>query len=128
MFEPPAPLPPTVYVIQTPRPKSDGWTPNLEPASKYGKIEFVFPVGEKAWADPESSRHRAAERLKDFDPTRDYLCWANFGDPACLWIVIGMLVARGARSLKFLYWSRGRNEDGSSDKTHGHYFPVEIHY
>jgi hypothetical protein len=122
----PSVAPSTVYVIQQPRPRaSDGWQPNLQPATEFGKIEFVFDGGDRAYADPQAARVKARNRLVHFDSSRDYLCWANYGDPACCWIVIMTLVSLGHQKLRFLYWSRGRLGDKMSN-ANGFYVPIEL--
>jgi len=115
----------TVFIIQQPRPKEDGWTPNFEPATKYGNLAFIFEANDRTYADPSSARKKALAKLKDFDSDHDYLLWANFGDPASLWLTIMVLVAQGHRRLKFLYWSRGKSAEGMSNEN-GFYFPVEL--
>lgn len=121
----------TVWVIQQPRPKANGWTPNLQSATTYGRIEFVFDAGDRAYADPGAAIRKARTRLAFFNPDKDYICWTHFGDPATLWLSI-MLLAQRFSKLKFLYWSRSRvvkarteefppEEDGG-----GFYFPIEI--
>jgi len=115
----------TVYIIQQPRPKENGWTPNFEPATKYGKLTTVFDAGDRAYADPTSARKKIISKLANFNCDKDYLLWANFGDPACLWLTIMALVATGRTRIKFLYWSRGQSATGMSNDN-GFYFPVEL--
>lgn len=114
-----------VFIIQQPRPKGDGWVPNFEPATQYGRLEFVFDAGDRAYADPTEAKKKAASRLSDFHADKDFLLWANFGDPATLWLTIMLLVAIGNKKLKFLYWSRGRQAGVMSNEA-GFYFPVEL--
>jgi hypothetical protein len=113
-----------VFVVQKPRPKSDGWTPNLETATQYGRIEFVFDLADRAYADPSAAATKVASKLADFNPEKDFICWTSFGDPACLWIAI-MYLARRYSKLRFLYWSRGR-KDGAMRNENGFYFPLEL--
>lgn len=115
----------TVYIIQQPRPKENGWTPNFEPATKYGKLATVFDAGDRAYADPTSARKKIVTKLANFGSEKDFLLWANFGDPACLWLTIMTLVATGRTKIKFLYWSRGKSATGMSNDN-GFYFPVEL--
>jgi hypothetical protein len=119
-------MPSRVFIVQQPRPKSDtGWVPNFETATQYGALHFIFDQGDRAYADPEAARCKAVARLADFNPEQDYLLWASFGDPACLWLVIMMLACRGYSKLRFLYWSRGR-KDGVMSNEAGYYFPIEL--
>ena len=116
----------TVYVIQQPRPRAtDGWVPNLEPATKYGAIKFIFDAEDKPHLDPTAALRKAMTRLKEFDSEKDFLCWTNFGDPASMWLTIMMLAGTGHNSLTFLYWSRGKGKHGMSNEN-GFYFPVEL--
>lgn len=115
----------TVYVIQQPRPKADGWTPNFEPATKYGKLDHIFDAGDRIYADPSSAKKKVLARLEKFDAENDFLLWSNFGDPASVWLTIMCLVAKGNLRLKFLYWSRGKSAEGMSNEN-GFYFPVEL--
>lgn len=120
-----APATGTVFIIQQPRPKDDGWSPDFSSAIQYGKLEFIFGVGDRAYADPREAKRKAAAKLANFNPAKDYLLWANFGDPATAWIVIMILVAKGYLRLCFLYWSRGRSATGMNNEL-GFYFPVEL--
>lgn len=115
----------TVYIIQQPRPKDGGWVPNFEPATQYGKLDFIFDCGDRAYADPLAAKKKICSRMAKFDPEKDFLLWANFGDPATCWLTIMVLVAAGHKRLKFLYWSRGKSTEGMSNEN-GFYFPVEL--
>lgn len=116
----------TVFIVQRPRPRAkDGWMPNLQPATEYGKLEFIFASEDRAYASPKEARAKASARLHSFDPSTDFICWTNFGDPACMWIVIMLLVAKGHRTLRFLYWSRGI-KDGQMSNDNGYYAPIEL--
>lgn len=115
----------TVFIVQKPRPKDDGWVPNFEPATKYGKLDYIFEAGDRTYADPASAKKKICSRLASFNSEHDFLLWSNFGDPASLWLTIMVLVAEGHRRLKFLYWSRGKSTEGMSNEN-GFYFPVEL--
>lgn len=112
-----------VYITQHPRPKGDGWVPDFSKAQPYGRLEYVFEVSDRAYADPAAALRKAMTRLKDFNPDKDCLLWCNFGDPATLFLIIMILVARGFKTLKFLYWSRGRIGDVMSNDC-GYYAPI----
>lgn len=119
----------TVFVIQQPRPKTgEKWVPNLQPATQFGKLEFIFEASDRIYADPTEGRKKAAARLADFDSDRDYLLWTNFGDPAALWLVIMLLTLGGHKRLRFLYWSRGRATTGGMSTENGFYFPVDLDF
>lgn len=109
-----------VYIIQRPRPKQDGWTPDLTPAAQYGAIDFIFEAGDRPGLDVRHAAKIAAERLEYFDPDQDYLLWPNFADFAALHIVTMLLVASGCKMLKFLQFEKRRDGNGSC------YIPLEI--
>ncbi len=118
---------PKVFIIQQSTPRaSDGWTPNLEPATKFGALHFIFDASDKPHLDPPAAMKKAIGRLRDFDGERDYLCWSNFGDPAAMWSVVMLLAGTGTDTIRFLYWSRGKGSDGRMSNQNGFYFPVEI--
>jgi hypothetical protein len=100
--------------------------PNFEPATKYGRLETLFESSDRTFADPSAAKKKVLAKLANFNPETDYLLWANFGDPASLWLTIMVLVARGYTKLKFLYWSRGRAPGGTMSNDSGFYFPVEL--
>lgn len=124
--EPPTSLN-VVWVIQQPRPKANGWVPDLASANRYGRIEFVFDAGDRAYSDPVAAVKKAKARLVNFDPEHDFLCWSHFGDPATLWLTVFLLGQRTTR-LKFLYWSRSKSAflGAASGEESGFYFPIEI--
>ena len=120
-------LDPKVFVIQKAKPRaSDGWMPNLEPATKYGAIHFIFDADDRPHLDPSTCLKKATFALRGFDPAQDYLCWSMSGDPASMWLVIMILAGTGANSLNFLYWSRGKSEDGRMTNENGYYFPITL--
>jgi len=127
---PPPVLPSSVvWVVQQPRPKANGWVPDLQSANRYGRIEFIFDAGDRAYSDPVAAVKKAKSRLVNFDPENDFLCWSHFGDPATLWLTVLLLGQRATR-LKFLYWSRSksasRNFSDLPSEESGFYFPIEI--
>lgn len=124
----PAPLP-RVFIIQQPKPKSDGWTPSFDSAAKYGALHFVFDQNYRAQPDPLEARDKLPEVLGDFDPDVDYLLPTIFGDPATVWVVLcwiaPMLKKRGYPAITFLYWSRGKGENGYTNDN-GYYLPCRV--
>lgn len=114
-----------VYLIQQPKPrKSDGWMPDLQPATRFGRLITVMQAGETAWTNPDEAARKLKDEYSQFDPTRDFLLWTNFGDPCVLWLTIMVLVGMGHRSLSFLYWSRGKGPGGMTNEN-GYYFPIK---
>jgi len=119
----------TVYVTQRPIPnKNTGWTPNLSPASQYGKLVYVFDNDKSVFSNPHKSLEKAKDALEDFNPDRDFLLWPNSGDPAALWVCIHALGGSGVPCINYLYWERGFDEAGKRSSSKGFYSPVKIDF
>ncbi len=119
----------TVYVTQRPIPnKKTQWVPNLAPASKYGKLIYVFESDHQVFSTTSKSLDRAKDILEDFNPDRDYLLWPNSGDPAALWVCIHALAGSGLPWINYLYWERGFNEQGQRASSKGFYSPIRIEF
>jgi hypothetical protein len=106
-----------VFVVQQPRPNNQGWTPNLGPATQYGAIHFVFSGSDRPQDDTRQAMIQAAERLQDFDPTKDFVVWPYTGDPAGAWAVMLVLGNMDIDYIRVLCWQRKlengeRNGDG----------------
>lgn len=110
-----------VFFFQQPVPNSHGWIPDLSPAAPYGELQFIFGIDEHPSKTPASLQLEAEERLKDFDPQRDYLCWCNSGDIFSIYIVIGILASKGIKKVQALSWNKARSHE---DK--GRYVPVTV--
>src|SRR5687768_3122822 len=74
----------TVFIVQRPKPKSDGWVPDFSSASKYGRLDFIFDTDDKVWSNPTGAILKAQEKLKNFNPDVDYLLWPSFCDSMSL--------------------------------------------
>ncbi len=119
--------PPKVFVAQFPRPKADGRTPNLQPATQYGAIEFVFDASDRPHADMPSAIKKAQAVLSDFNPAKDYVLDIGAGcDPFAYKAVIRVLLDWWDDKIMHLCWSRGVKENGELDKENGYYFPVPV--
>jgi hypothetical protein len=113
-----------VFVIQQPVPTTRGWVPNLEPATDFGAIHFIFQGDERPTTAPDVSFIRAWERLKDFDQNVDCILWPNSGDPAAVFATLLLLGRRlDIRKVTFLMWQRGF-ENGIRYKNDGFYTPI----
>ena len=112
-----------VFVTQQPKPNSNGWTPNLQPATQFGAIHYVFNGSDRPYCDPDHALEVAAEVLRDFNPDKDYVLWPNTGDPAAVWAVLLALARMPINKIKFLYWER-KLVDGVRTKSDGFYTPV----
>lgn len=105
---------PTVWVAQEPTPRmGTGWVPDLSPAERFGHISFVFDAGEKPWTDPCAAISKIHARMMGFNPSHDFILWAQSGDPASFWLIIQTLTARGFHRLHYLYYQR-----------EGYYIPI----
>ena len=119
-----------VFVVQRPRPKADGWSPNIQDASKYGRFHFIFDMGYRAFADTGTALSKAKAALADFNPDRDYILDISFGcDPMCGVVVAWALAQQFGydnTKVKYLCWNRKVGAGGTIDKTNGHYIPQDV--
>lgn len=111
-----------VFITQQPVPNRNNWTPNLEPAIKYGAIHYVFAGGDRPYTDPDGAIEHATKELKDFDPDKDYILWPSTGDPAATWAVM-LAIARIVSKVRVLYWERSL-VNGVRSTTDGFYTPI----
>lgn len=121
----------TVFIVQRPRPrKTDSWVPSFDTAKEYGRLEFIFEASDHPYGDHEFALRKVAEKLKTFDPDRDYILFTNFGDPACIFFVLQYLgFCRGLSRINYLYWTKGRSQGGTAGPltpATGYYFPLCI--
>jgi hypothetical protein len=99
---------PIVYVVQQPKPNGKGWMPNLEPASQFGALKFIFAADDRPNLNPTQAVQICANVMKRFRPDVDFLLWPNAGDPAGMWAAIIALCTLCAdiSHINFLYWER----------------------
>jgi len=110
----------TVYVSQEPTPNRHDWVPNLEPATKYGALRFIFNGDEQPYMFPKRSLAHAVDILRGFDQKTDHLLWPNTGDPTAMWCAILALNVLGFKRISFLYWNKPRGN------RQGYYAPIEF--
>jgi len=110
----------TVYVSQQPTPNRHSWVPNLEPATKYGSLKFIFQGDDHPYMWPQRSLDHAVKILQNFDPECDHLMWPNTGDPTAMWCAIIALAHMGFERISFLYWNKPR------ENRQGYYAPIEF--
>ncbi len=110
----------TVYVSQQPTPNRHNWTPDLEPATKYGKLKFIFQGDAQPYMRPQLSLDHALNALRNFDPAQDHLLWPNTGDVTAMWCAILALSILGLDRISFLYWYKPR------ENRRGYYAPIEF--
>ena len=113
----------TVYVMQQPTQTRKGWTPNLQPATEFGEIQYVFPGGVPIYTSPVKTLKMAKNALANFNPDEDYLLWPNTGDPAAMWVCCFAIVLLGFSKVRFLYWNR-KYENGNRIGSDGFYVPI----
>lgn len=113
-----------VFVTQQPRPNRSGWVPNLESASKFGAIHYVFSASDHPTHDTIDGVFLAAGTLNDFNPEQDYILWPNTGDPMANQIVNGLLFKRFDK-LTFLNFER-YYRNGQRDPRNGFYTAVDL--
>jgi hypothetical protein len=114
----------TVFVIQQPRPNYRGWQPDLEPAKKFGTLEYIFNTDDRPHERPHLAMQKAEGRLLAFDPETDFVLWPSTGDPGGVWAVM-LILALHFDSIKVLYWER-KEVNGVRSRTEGFYIP--LHY
>jgi hypothetical protein len=108
----------SVYVTQQPKPNRHNWVPNLEPATQYGALHFIFGAESQPYCHPRSSMLTAKKALANFDPEKDYVLCPNSGDPAALWCVLLALGSAGIDQVQMLYWNKPNNN------FKGYYVPI----
>lgn len=112
-----------VYIVQEP-PVShrDGVqiSKDLTSAQRYGIIKCILTQQEIASRAPGPYYNKMLRELQDFNPDRDYICFAG-GDPVALSLAVLALRNLNFREVKFLRWERDRPVNG--DRTAGYYIP-----
>ncbi len=109
----------TVYIVQKPKPNRQNWMPDFTTAAQFGDFEFIFEAHHKVFRNTAEAATIADEKLRDFDPQKDYLLWAA-SEPAAVYAAIMVLIARGHDAIRFLQWNR------SGEGQPGYYAPMEI--
>lgn len=117
---------PKVYVVQSPKPNGKGWTPNLEPATQFGALHFIFSAEDRPNLNPTQAVQICSNILKDFRPDTDFLLYPNAGDPAGMWAAVISLCCLGVSHINFLYWERKLGADGQRVPNSGWYQPIKF--
>lgn len=118
----------TVYITQQPVKNRRNWVPNLEPATHYGKLQYIFSGDDKPFQNPRTSILHASRYLASFDWQNDFLLWPNTGDPASFMaaiLALTELLYDDAEYIQFLYWERKRTPEGHSSRE-GFYVPIRF--
>lgn len=115
-----------VFITQRPKPKANGFMPDLTPATEFGEIVYVFDSNDYVFASPEISMERAKQVLDDFDPDNDHLLYPMTGDPAAVYI-IAMIMGYwfSDKNISWLRWDRNVDSNGKRVKS-GAYVPINI--
>lgn len=109
----------TVYVVNQPARRTTGIVYDISPATEYGPLDFVFTMHqERPSNDPDWALDTAHEKLKAFDPEKDYVLWAG-GDPFSLAVVTAIL-SDNHDVFSFLKWERDR------ETREGRYTPITL--
>lgn len=117
---------PRVFVINEPTVSRTGRRPDLHPMEKYGEVRTLVKEGEYPSFAPREALQRITERLRDFDPNRDFLAWAG-GEPLSAVMVGSLLADMDITDVRWL-----RYERPASPGRHGtiskrpHYTVVEV--
>jgi hypothetical protein len=82
---------PRVFVINEPSVSRTGRRPDLSLMEKYGEVHILVRDGEYPSFAPREALQRITERLRGFNPKRDYLAWA--GGEALSAVMVGSLLA-----------------------------------
>lgn len=117
---------PKVFIIQEPLLDKTGIRPpkDLSSLESYGDIVFLLHKFDRGTDNPNRVLTILKMRLKEFDPSRDYLL--NLGSDPVSSLLAGMVLSGlGPLQLTFLKWEKRRNEDGTLSRD-GFYVPVKL--
>ena len=118
----------TVYLVQNPPPVRRASGPpifkDLSSAQRYGVLHPMLDEGEQPSATPGPCLHKVSKALRQFNPERDFLCYAG-GDPMSLAIGCLALANMGIKEFNLLRWERERSTDGQRQRG-GFYVPVNV--
>jgi hypothetical protein len=115
-----------VFVTQQPVKNRRNWVPNLQPATQYGAIHFIFTGEERPHENPTAAVEQAAKALATFRADEDYILWPNTGDPAAVWAtIIALSQVCLDDYVNILYWDR-KLVHGVSSKTEGFYVAIKF--
>lgn len=119
----------TVFVVQQPPPFKDRNTgaivlKDMSSAQRYGKIIQLLESGEQPSLTPGPSLFTLQKKLRDFNPTKDYICYAG-GDPMSLALALLVLRDFNFREVQALRWDRERSTSGER-LPGGFYVPVTV--
>lgn len=117
---------PRVFVIQQPKPNRNNWVPNLEPATQFGAIHYLFNGQERPADDPDAALDDVIAMLEreEYQPDVDYILWPNTGDPIGVYATL-LAIGQNYPCCQVLNWDR-KLVNGESSKTEGFYTAVRF--
>lgn len=117
----------TVYLVQQPTvPKGpDKKRIDTTPLYQHGKVTVLLDPGQNAYYNSAASRLQMKERLKTFDPDRDYIAVAG-GDSLGVLLVGSILTEMGFDHFFYLRWERTLLPNGQRDPVNGSYIPLLV--
>jgi hypothetical protein len=115
-----------VYLVQEPTiPKQTGKVIDTTPLMWWGKVRILMERTQLASFRPAQALVQIGARLKDFDPSRDYIAIAG-GDALAQILVGAALTQYGHQHFYYLRFERTRLPDGSRDPSTGAYAPLMV--
>jgi hypothetical protein len=115
-----------VYLVQEPSvPKHTGRKMDLTPLTWWGKVKILMERNQTASYNPPAALLQLQERLKDFDPDKDYVAVAG-GDSLAV-ILVGAALAQGQHTFfHYLRFERTMLPGGGRDPASGSYTPIRV--
>jgi len=115
-----------VYLVQEPTiPKHTGRTLDTTPLLWWGKVRIIMERTQVASFRPAQAYSQIRERLKTFEPDRDYIAIAG-GDTLAVVLVGATLAQLGFDHFYYLRFERARLPDGTRDPAAGAYVPIFV--
>jgi hypothetical protein len=117
---------PIVYLVQKPSvPKNTGKILDTTPLKRYGNVVTLVDVDQYPSFRPHEALRQISERLKGFNPERDYIAVAG-GDSLGVILTGVVLADLGHEYFQYLRFERARRPDGTRDPAKGGYALVEV--
>lgn len=115
-----------VYLIQEPTiPKHNAKVIDITPLLWWGKVRVLMERTQIASFRPAQAYIQVRERLKHFDPNKDYIAVAG-GDSLAVMMAGAALAQDGKSFFYYLRFERTRLPDGSRDPSSGSYVPIYV--
>ena len=115
-----------VYLIQEPTvPKHSGRPIDTSPLLWWGKVRVLLERNQTASFRPAHAYAQVRERLKTFDPAKDFIAVAG-GDNLAVILTGAVLAQMGHDHFYYLRFERTRLPDGTRDPASGSYHPLRV--